>query len=365
MIPFVDLKREHNPIRKEIDEAMERVVYTQSNFILGKELEAFEKEFANYCGKNYGIGVNSGTDALELALVAKGIKRGDEVITPANTAIPTAMAISNVGAIPVFSDVGEDFLINPRDLERRITEKTKAIIPVHLYGLSCDMSSINQIARSHNVSVIEDCCQAHGAEFEGKKVPIGETGCFSFYPSKNLGALGDGGMIVTDNEELSSQLKLLRFYGQKGRYNAVMQGRNSRLDEIQAAVLRVKLNYLEKGNSERRENASLYDSKLKDFVEIPKIPEGRNPIYHLYVIKTKEREGLMKHLGENNIGHLIHYPIPLHMQEAFSNLGYKKGDFPNAEKYADKILSLPMFPGLSEKEITYVSDKIREFTENQ
>ncbi len=361
MIPFVDLKRNHEQIKDKIGEAINRVIFNNSNFILGREGELFEKEFSEFCGNDYGIGVNSGTDALELSLIASGIKHGDEVITPVNTAIPTAMAITNVGGTPVFCDIGEDFLIDSDSLEKRITKKTKAIIPVHLYGLACDMQKINNLAKKHDLSVIEDCCQAHGAEYYGKKVPVGDIGCFSFYPSKNLGALGDGGMIVTSNKEISDKLKLLRYYGQKDKYNAIILGRNSRLDEIQAAVLRVKLQNLDKENAKRRENALIYNSELKNILKIPEIPEGRTPIYHLYVIRTENRDGLMKHLKEKDIGHLIHYPIPLHLQEAFSYRGYKKGDFSNAERIAGEILSLPMFPELKEDEIKYISHTIKKF----
>ncbi|MEK6829949.1 MAG: DegT/DnrJ/EryC1/StrS family aminotransferase [Nanoarchaeota archaeon] len=363
MIPFVDLKRGHEKIKEEINEAIERVVYNQSSFILGKEGEFFEREFAGFCGKNYAVGVNSGTDALELALIASGVKKGDEVILPSNTAIPTAMAISSIGAVPVFADINEDFLINPSDLEKKITEKTRAIIPVHLYGLACDMQKINDIAKGNNLSVIEDCCQAHGAEYRGKRVPISEIGCFSFYPSKNLGALGDGGMVVTSRKDISNKLKLLRNYGQRDKYHASILGRNSRLDEIQAAILGVKLKYLDEWNSKRRENALIYDSELSNVVKIPEGHDNRKHVYHLYVIRTENRDGLMKHLRENEIGHLIHYPKPLHLQEAFSYLGYKEGDFPNAERYSKEIISLPMFPELTREEIIQVSKKIKEFTE--
>lgn len=361
MIPFLDLKRGHELIGEEMDEAIARVIYKQSSFILGKEGEFFEKNFADFCQMNYGVGVNSGTDALELALIASGIQRGDEVITPANTAIPTAMAIFNVGAIPAFADVGSDFLIDPNDVRKRITPKTKAILPVHLYGLACDMIKISEIAEEHNLKVIEDCCQAHGAEYEGIRVPIGNIGCFSFYPSKNLGALGDGGMVVTNSKELSDKLRLLRNYGQRDKYSADIPGRNSRLDEIQAAILNVKLKHLEEENKKREEIASVYNSELENIVETPEYPEGRKHVYHLYVIRTKDRDELMKHLKDNGVGSLIHYPKPLHLQTAFSYLGYKVGDFPNAERFAGKILSIPMFPELTKEEITEVSQKIRSF----
>ena len=361
MIPFLDLKREHGLLKERISKVMERVIYDNSNFILGREGELFETEFANFSGKKYGVGVNSATDALEISLLALNIKLGDQVILPVNTAIPTAMAVSNVGAVPVFTDVGEDFLIDTNDLERKITKKTKAIIPVHLYGLACDLDTINTIARVYDLPVIEDCAQAHGSEYKGIKVPIDDIGCFSFYPSKNLGALGDGGMIITNRKNLSDKLKLLRNYGQKDKYNASIVGRNTRLDEIQAAVLRLKLEHLDEWNSRRIELASLYNSELEGFVKIPKHDENKKHVYHLYVIRTSERDKLMKNLRENEITTLIHYPIPLHLQEAFSGLGYKAGDFPNAERFSKEILSLPLFPGITNEEVSEVSARVKKF----
>jgi len=367
MVPFLDLKREHESIKGQINHAIERVIYNQSNFILGKEVELFEKEFAKYCEKNYGVGVNSGTDALELTLMAAGIQRGDEVITTVNTAIPTAMAIANVGGIPVFTDVGSDFLINPDDLEKRITKKTKAIIPVHLYGLACDMVKINEIAKKYNLSVIEDCCQAHGAEYEGKKVPISEIGCFSFYPSKNIGALGDGGIVITNKKNISDKIRLLRNFGQEDvrggntRGRTIILGGNSRLDEIQAAVLGVKLKKLDVWNNERQKIAKRYTFELEGYVKTPEFGGNRKHAYHLYVIRTNERDRLMLHLKERGIQTLVHYPIPLHMQEAFSSLGYVWGDFPNAERFSYEIVSLPLFPGMTESEIDEVIHGIKSF----
>ncbi len=362
MIPFLDLRREHDLLREGIDERIRRVIYDNSNFILGKEGEMFEKEFAGYCGKEYGVGVNSCTDALELALSSQNIGHGDEVILPVNTAIPTAMAVSNVGAIPIFCDVREDYLIDPNEIKKKITEGTRAIVPVHLYGLACNMDNINEIARENNLAVIEDCAQASGAEYKGKKVPVGEVGCFSFYPSKNLGALGDGGMIVTSRKDLSDKLKLLRNYGQEDKYKASITGRNTRLDEIQAAVLRLKLEHLDEGNSRRREIASFYDSELERFVTIPQSGSDKKHVYHLYVIRTSNRDELTKDLKENGIGTLIHYPIPLHLQGAFfGRNGNIYGDYPNAERFAKEIVSIPLFPGLTESEIDEVADRIKSF----
>lgn len=361
MIPFLDLKREHDPLREEIHKKIEEVIYDRSSFILGEEVEKFEREFANFCGREYAVGVNSGTDALELSLLSLDIRQGDEVILPVNTAIPTAMAVSNVGATPVFSDVGEDFLINLKEIEKKITNKTRAIMPVHLYGLTCDMDDINEIARKHGLDIIEDCAQAHGAKYKGKKVPISEIGCFSFYPSKNLGCLGDGGMIVTSKESLADKLKLLRNYGQEDRYKASIIGRNSRLDEIQAAVLKLKLGYLDEWNAKRRESASFYNSELDGIVTTPQSNNHKEHVYHLYVIRTSNRDKLMEHLRKNEITTLIHYPIPLHLQEAFSDLGYKAGDFPNAERFANEIVSVPLFSGITEVELEEVSKRIKSF----
>jgi len=361
MIPFLDLKREHDLLREQIDDKIRGVIYGRSRFILDEEVKIFEREFANFCGRKYAVGVNSGTDALELALLSLNIHQGDEVILPVNTAIPTAMAVSNVGATPVFSDVGEDFLINPKEIEKKITDKTRVIMPVHLYGLACDMDDINEIARKHGLDVIEDCAQAHGAKYKGKKVPISEIGCFSFYPSKNLGGLGDGGMIVTGRKNLSDKLKLLRNYGQENRYNATIIGRNSRLDEIQAAVLRLKLEHLNEWNARRRENASFYNSELDGIVTTPKSNNHKEHVYHLYVIRTNNRDKLMEHLRDNKIDTLIHYPIPLHLQKAFLDLRHKAGDFPNAERFAREIVSIPLFSGITEAELNEVSNVIKSF----
>ncbi|MEK6830882.1 MAG: aminotransferase class V-fold PLP-dependent enzyme, partial [Nanoarchaeota archaeon] len=359
-VSFLDLRQHHESLKKEIENAIELVI-RKSNFILGEEGKLFEREFSNYCNKKYGIGVNSGTDAIKLALIAYGIGSGDEVILPVNTAIPCAMAIKDINAEPCFIDVDDNYLIDINKIEERINEKTKAIMPIHLYGQTCDMDKILELANKYNLEVIEDCCQAHGAEYKGKKVPIGEIGCFSFYPSKNLGALGDGGMIVTDNEELKEKLMLLRNYGQKDKYNADILGINSRLDEIQAAILRVKLKYLDSFNEKRKKLAGLYNNSLKDIKEIKTIGFNSESIYHLYVIRTRNRDELMDYLKEKQITALIHYPIPLHLQKAFSYLNHKPGDFPNAEKFSKSILSLPMFPELEEKEVRKVCEEIRNY----
>ena len=363
MIPFLDLKRGHEKLKKEIDEALERVIYKNSYFVLGPEMGAFEEEFAKFCGSKYGVGVNSGTDALELAMRAVGVKEGDEVIVPVNTAIPTAMAILSTGATPVFVDVGEDYLIDSNKIKAIITPKTKAIIPVHLYGQACEMDTLLRIAKEHNLEIIEDACQAHGAMYKGKRVPIGDIGCFSFYPSKNLGALGDGGMVVTDNLGISKKVKLLRNYGQIDKYNAEIIGGNSRLDDLQAAILIVKLRDLENGNTLRVKHAGQYQNKLKDVnnIKLPINNSGSESVYHLYVVRTNDRDGLKNYLDGKGIGNLIHYPLPLHLQKAFLGLGYKEGDFPNAERFAKEIISLPMFPELKPSEVDVVCDAVIDY----
>lgn len=359
MIPFVDLSRDKK-LNEEIKRACSRVI-DNGWFILGPELEKFEGEFAKYCGKNNCIGVGNGTDAITIALRAYDIGKGDEVITVPNTAIPTVAAIINSGAKPVLVDVGDDFLMNPSLIEKAITPKTKAIIPVHLYGQACDMDKILKIAGKNNLKAIEDCAQAHGAEYYGKKVPIGEIGCFSFYPSKNLGCYGDGGAIVTDAKEIEEKTKQLRNYGQVDRYHARIHGQNSRLDEIQSAILQTRLEHLDEFNQSRRKNAIRYDSLLENLVETPIERNGNYHVYHLYVIKTGKRDELANCLKEKGIGTAIHYPIAIHLQEAYKSLGYKEGDFPRAEKYSKEILSLPMFPDLKIEEIKEVCDAIKSF----
>jgi len=350
MISFIDLKRQYESIRNEIDESIKKVL-ENGYFVLGKELESFEKNFASYCNKEYGIGVGNGTDAIFLALKALGIGKEHEVISVPNTAIPTIAAIVATGAKPVFVDIKEDYLIDEKKIERAITKKTRAIIPVHLYGNSCEMDKILEIAKKHNLAVIEDCCQAHGTEYKNKKVPIGNIGCFSFYPSKNLSCYGDGGMIITSSKEIADKLKLLRNYGQEDRYHAYINGYNSRLDEIQAAILNAKLKYLDKWNERRREIARKYDSGLKNIIKIPIENKNIKHVYHLYVVRSKNRDKLIEHLKKKNIASLIHYPIPLHLQKAYSYLGYKEGELPVAETISKEIVSLPCYPELTDEEV--------------
>jgi len=358
MIPLADINRQDNEIKKEIEEAIKKVLES-GWFILGKELENFEKEFAEYCGKKFGIGVGNGTDAIFLALKAFEIGNDDEVITVANTAIPTVSAIVATGAKPILVDCGEDYLIDVNKIEEKINSKTKAIVPVHLYGQVCDMEKILELGEKYDLNVIEDCAQAHGAELNGKKVPIGKIGCFSFYPSKNLGAYGDGGMIITDDEKLNEKLKLLRNYGQTGIYSSIISGYNSRLDEIQSAILRIKLKYLDKWNKQRIEIAEEYNKKLN--CEKPKIAPNKKHIFHLYVIRNKKRDELIEYLKSKEIVTKIHYPIPIHLQKGFEFLGYVVGDFPMGEKFSKEILSLPMFPELKKEEIEKVCEEINLF----
>ena len=358
-IPFVALNRDKD-LNDKIKNACS-IVIDRGNFIFGQELEQFEKNFAEYCNSKYAVGVANGTDAITLALKAHGIGQGDEVITAANTAIPTVAAIVNSGAKPVLADVNENYLIDPPKIEERVTDKTKAIVPVHLYGRACDMNKILQIAGKYNLKIIEDCAQAHGAIHSGKKVPVGETGCFSFYPSKNLGCYGDGGMVVTNNKEINDKLRLLRNYGQSDRYHAKISGQNSRLDEIQAAVLNTRLKYLENFTVARRDNAKTYNSLLENLVITPELQDEENRnVFHLYVIRTENRDNLVNYLKEKGIGTAIHYPIPIHLQEAYSHLG-KHGDFPNAEKFSKEIISLPMFPELTRQEICEVAQAIKSW----
>ena len=361
MIPFIDLTREYAEISEEITQAIQRVV-KRGWFILGEEVKHFEEEFSKYVGTKYGIGVNSGSGAIFLALKALGIGKGDEVITVSHTFISTVDAIVRNGAKPVFVDIEPDtYCIDVTKIEGKITKKTRAILPVHLYGHPADMKPIMEIAQKYNLYVIEDACQAHGAEYKGKKVgSIGDLGCFSFYPIKNLGAYGDGGMIVTNNEELAEKLRMLRNYGQSKKYYHDFVGVNSRLDEIQAAILRVKLKYLDEWNERRRKVATLYNELLEDSMIVTPIEkEYAKHVYHLYVIRYKNRGMLQQHLSKNGIQTQIHYPIPIHKQKAYLNLGFNV-HLPVTEKICDEILSLPMHPWLKNYEVSSITEVIKK-----
>jgi dTDP-4-amino-4,6-dideoxygalactose transaminase len=363
MIPFLDLRAQYIAIQTEVDAAMSGV-FASGRFILGEQVAAFEHEFAAYCGARHGVGVGSGTEAIHLALRACGIGAGDEVITVPNTAVATVAAIEQSGACPVFVDV--DFqtrTLDPSLLEAAITPRTRAILPVHLYGLPADLRHIQAIAREHNLRVIEDCAQSHGALHDGRRVgSLGDLASFSFYPTKNLGAYGDGGFITTSDDALAERLRLLRTYGWRERDHSVIKGLNSRLDELQAAVLRVKLRHLDAWNAQRRNLAALYAESLCDSgVSIPVEPPGVQSVYHLYVISTPGRDALRAHLKGRGIETLVHYALPIHLQEAYAGMGHGVGSFPNAERLARKVLSLPLYPEMDERVVEFVAAAIKEF----
>lgn len=367
MIPLNDTRAQYETLKPDllrvVDDVMER-----SWFILGKNVEEFEREFAAYCTTRHAVGVSNGTDAIHLACRALGIGPGDEVLTTPHTATFSALGISMTGATPTFVDIEPDTgNIDPSHLEAAITKRTKAIMPVHLYGHMSDMDPIMQAAREHNIPVIEDAAQAHGATYKGKRAgSIGLLGCFSFYPTKNLGAYGDGGAITTDDRDLAEALRELRNGGQRERYNHVRLGVCNRLDELQAAILRVKLPHLDKWNRARRENASLY-SRLFAATDIPVEPfavrDYGDTAMHLYVIKVpaEKRDPLIEHLRAREVSAMIHYPTPVHLQEAYSFLNLRRGAYPQAEKLAGEIVSLPMYPELKSEQIRTVVQAVREF----
>jgi dTDP-4-amino-4,6-dideoxygalactose transaminase len=362
-VPFVDLGAQYRAIAAEIDHAISKVIQ-DADFILGREVRLFEEEFAEFCDASYAVGVDSGTSALELALRAFDIGPGDEVITAANSFIASALGISHAGANPVLVDVDPyTYTLDVTALERAITRRTKAIIPVHLYGHPAHMGPIRQLADKHGLVVIEDACQAHGARYKSKRVgSLGHASAFSFYPGKNLGAYGDGGIVVTKDRKIANRLEMLRNYGQKEKYKHLFRGYNRRLDTMQAAILRVKLKYLEKWNAARRWNAKLYQKHLEGSgVVVPGDAGGAESVWHLYVIRTERRDALMDHLVSKGINAGIHYPIPIHLQPAYHDLGYKRGDFPVTEAYADRILSLPMYAELADRQIEFISQTVCEF----
>jgi dTDP-4-amino-4,6-dideoxygalactose transaminase len=356
-IPFVDLQTQYQNLKSEIDAAIGAVL-TRGDFILGGDVGKFEEEFAAFCGVAHCLGVANGTDALKLALEACGIGPGDEVITTAHTYIATTLAISQCGARPVLVDCEPDYmLIDVSKIEAAITPRTKAILPVHLYGQSADMDPIMEIAKRHKLLVVEDACQAHGATYKGRKCgSIGDIAAFSFYPGKNLGAYGDGGGVTTNNADLADKVKLLRNYGQRVKYEHLVKGGNSRLDTVQAAVLRVKLRHLADWNLRRANAAAMYGKALAGtHLILPRVAPWGTHVFHLYVVRTKDRAGLMKSLDAANSQHGIHYPIPIHRQAAMADLGYGAGSFPVTEELAPEILSLPMFPELTEAQVDRVA----------
>lgn len=362
MIKFVDLKAQYLSIKEDVDNAVQEVLDSTA-FVLGEKLRKFEENFASFCGAKYCIGANTGTSALHLALLAKGIGKNDEVITTPNTFIATAASVSYTGATPKFVDIEPDTCnMDPKKLEKAITPKTKAIIPVHLYGQPAEMKQIMEIAGKHGLEVIEDACQAHGAEHYKKRMPFSGFGCFSFYPGKNLGAYGEGGSVVTNDEEAYEKIKAYRDHGQVKKHVHKYIGYNYRLEELQAAILSVKLRHLEKWTDMRRKNAKIYNELLEDCDVIRPIERGYNKhVYHLYVIRAKQRQKLVEHLSSKGIQTAIHYPTPIHLQEAYSHLGLKRGSFPVSEQHADEILSLPMYPELKQEEMGFVVKAIKEF----
>ncbi len=362
-VPLLDLKAQYAGFRDEALQKIKEVCETQI-FCLGPAVEQFEREIAAYCGCKHAIGVSSGTDALLLALMALDIKPGDEVITTPFTFFATAGVVSRLGARPVFADIdGESFNIDPAGIEAKITNKTRAIIPVHLFGQVAQMQPIAQIAARHNIPVIEDAAQSMGAAQNGVRCGIfGEIACFSFYPTKNLGAFGDAGLVGTNSPKAAEKIRLLRVHGENPRYYYRMIGGNFRMDNIQAAVLSVKLKYLDGWSERRRQNAVLYDSLLADLpVKAPKIEPNNVSIYNQYTIRAPRRDALQKFLAENEIGCSVFYPMPLHLQDCFRNLGYKRGDFPVAEQVCNEVLSLPVYPELTADQIEFVAKTVRRF----
>lgn len=390
-IPLVDLKSQYEEIKGEIQEAINRVL-DNSAFILGEEVTKFEEEFAKYCNTKYAIGTSSGTSALHLALLSAGIGKGDEVITTPYTFTATVETIIHCGAKPVFIDIDpRNYNIDPEKVRgfletkcipdektgqptNRLTGKlVKAIIPVHLYGQPADLDPILELAKRYNLKIIEDACQAHGAQYKGKSKitlnselgrrvgSIGDIGCFSFYPGKNLGAYGDGGMVVTNDGKIVAKIRMLRDHGRKGKYEHLIVGYNYRLDALQATILRVKLKYLDEWSEKRRRNAAIYNELLKESdVTIPYEEEYVRHVYHLYVIRIKRRDRIYKFLQERGIACGIHYPLALHFQRAYHSLGYKKGDFPVAERCAQEVISLPIYPELKRNQIEYVAKTLKE-----
>jgi len=363
-VPMVDLVAQYKTIRKEVDKVVKEVIES-GWFIMGPNVKAFEEEMAQYCGTQYAVACASGTDALMMGLMAMDIQPGDEVITTPFTFAATAEVIALLGVKAVFVDIDPvSYNIDIKAIEKAINKKTKAIIPVHLYGQPADMDEINALAKASNLIVIEDACQAVGAQYKGKRAcSIGDMGCLSFFPAKNLGAYGDGGMILTSNEELNKKLCMIRDHGSDKRYHHAILGLNSRLDALQAAVLRIKLKYIDEWNEARKDRAALYTELLKDAsVQVPTVLDDRTHVFHQYTLRVKDRDGLREFLQESGIASAIHYPVPLHMQPAFHDPKQAEGSFPVAEKIAGDVISLPMYPELTENAIQFIASKIIEFT---
>jgi dTDP-4-amino-4,6-dideoxygalactose transaminase len=364
MIPFVDLKAQYRSIREEIADAVGRV-FESAQFVLGEEVEAFEAEFAHYCGARHCVGVNSGTSALHLALLAAGVRPGDEVITTSFTFVATAAAIRYAGARPVFVDIDpETCLINPEKIEAAVTPRTRAILPVHLYGHCADMDAVNEIARRHRLSVVEDAAQAHGARYKGRRAgSLAPLACFSFYPGKNLGAYGEGGAITTDDEGQARVLRELRDHGQSRKYHHERLGYNYRLEGLQGAVLRVKLGHLDAWNEARRERAADYRRHLagSGVRLLSEATDESEPVHHIFPVFTPRRDALAAHLRDEGIATGIHYPVPVHLQKAFADLGYAEGDLPATERASRETLSLPMYAELPREAAARVAAAVRSF----
>ncbi|RYL95744.1 DegT/DnrJ/EryC1/StrS family aminotransferase [Sporolactobacillus sp. THM7-4] len=359
-LPFVNFGPMHHEIKKEILDRFQ-AVYEKDWYINGTEVENFEKEFAAYCGAKYCIGCGNGLDSLYLILRGYEIQEGDEVIVPSNTYIATALAVSNTGARPIFVEPDIDtYMINPELIEEKITEKTKAIIAVHLYGQTADMDKVNQIAQKYRLKVIEDAAQAHGAKYKGVRAGnLGDAAGFSFYPSKNLGALGDAGAVVTNDPALAAKIKVLSNYGSDRKYHNIYQGVNSRLDEVQAGFLRIKLRHLDRWNRQRQAIAKKYLTLIDhDQIIKPSVRPDSDPIWHIFAVRTKKRQEFQQYLKENGIGTVIHYPIAMHLQGAYKHLNIQKGQLPIAEQIADEEISLPMWYGMSHEQVGYVIEKV-------
>jgi len=366
-VPLLDIPLSYEEILADVENNIKEVIQS-GYFILGPVVEELERQIATYCGAKYAVGVSSGTDALLISLMAAGIKEGDEVITTPFTFFATAGSISRLGAKPVYVDIEPDtFNINPEQIEKNITKKTRAIMPVHLYGQCADMDPILDLAKKNNLTVIEDAAQAIGSEYKGRKAgSLGDYGCFSFFPTKNLGGFGDGGMVIMDSEKLYEQVKILRVHGSQPKYYHKIIGGNFRLDAIQAAVVLAKLKYLDQWTNKRRENAQTYDRLFKEMGVTDSLTPPREivprHVYNQYVIRIKDKRGKLRNfLGENNIATEIYYPLPLHLQDCFLSLGYKKGDLPESEKAADETIALPIFPELTAGKLNYVAEKIAHF----
>lgn len=361
-VPFSILERQYKMYQKEY-EAKALEILRNGWYILGEETEKFEEEYAKYTGTKYALGIDNGLNALVLAFRALNIGQGDEVIVQGNTFIATVMGITINGATPIFVEPDKYYNIDIEKIEEKITERTKAICVVHLYGQATRMDKILELCKKYNLKLVEDCAQAHGAEFNGQKIgSFGDIGCFSFYPGKNLGCFGDGGAITTNNEEIYKKIKILRSYGSEKKYHHIEVGYNARLDELQAGLLRIKLSHLSELTDERKEIAEQYLKEIKNpLVQLPKVRKKCSHVWHLFVVRIENRDKFQKYLEENGIGTVIHYPIPPHLSKAYENLGYKVGDYPITEGYSDTVVSLPLYNGMTNEEINYVIKKINEY----